>query len=358
MPSRSENPADTAALAAREDLVTLADKVRFLSACQAYASRPRGVTVIETHMSWVFLAGERAYKLKKPVRYPFLDFSTLAAREADARKEIRLNRRLAPDLYLGVQPLTVDASGQLALDGQGRIVDWLVAMGRLPAARMLDQAIANGTVTRDRILAVAARLAEFYRSAAPAELEPSAYVEGFAREHDLNKEILTDPAFGLGDDRWAPVFKRMEHMLRAEAALLEARVERGHVVDGHGDLRPEHICLTDPPVVIDCLEFNRTLRLVDPFDELTFLALECGRLGADWVGQLIIDRCAESLQDRPCDRLFAFYRTYRACLRARLALSHLREPDPREPARWVPLARTYLDLAEKASLRIDLPAAR
>ncbi len=157
------------------------EKVAFLRAPAAYPGAPEEVRVEETHMSWVFLAGDRAYKLKKPVEYPFLDFSTLAAREADCRAGGRLNRRLAPDVYLGVVPLTAGDDGALALQGEGRVVDWLVTMRRLPGDRMLDAAIVSGAVTRRQIEDVADLLARFYGQADAADMTARDYVAHFAR---------------------------------------------------------------------------------------------------------------------------------------------------------------------------------
>jgi len=129
-------------------------------------------------------------------------------------------------------------------------------------------------------------------------------------------------------------------------------------VEGHGDLRPEHVCLSDPPVIIDCLEFSRELRLVDPFDELSFLSMECAVLGARWIGPALIDLCATSLGDRPPDETLAFYTAYGASFRARQALAHLLEPAPRTPEKWIPLARAYLDEAERAAVKLRLSEAR
>ena len=133
---------------------TTAQKLRFLSDPSAYPHAPSTVTVVETHMSYVFLAGDKAYKLKKPVRYPFLDFSTLDARERNCREEARLNRRLAADVYLGVLPLTFDGARVFALGGDGAVVDWLVEMRRLPQEAMLDRLISDGRLTEARIDAV------------------------------------------------------------------------------------------------------------------------------------------------------------------------------------------------------------
>ena len=119
----------------------------------------------------------------------------------------------------------------------------------------------------------------------------------------------------------------MTKALSTARPLLNLRVEAGAFLEGHGDLRPEHVCLIAPPVVIDCPEFNRDMRLVDPFDEIAFLDLECEILGAPWIGQKVLDICQRELSARLPDGLFAFYRSARALLRARLALAHLIEPN-------------------------------
>jgi aminoglycoside phosphotransferase family enzyme len=328
--------------------VSIDEKVRFLRTGEAYASRPRVVDVKETHMSWVFTAGDRVYKLKKPVHFPFLDFRTIEARENNCREEVRLNRRLAPDVYLGVVSLTVDENSRFAIAGMGETVDWLVEMRRLPDELMLDQAILRHTIEHDgsgRLDAVAGLLIGFYRACPPVEISPSTYVDQFAREHAINEAVLVDPRFKLDGAQVSDVVARVRRGIE-KGAPLKDRVKQGHIVEGHGDLRPEHVCLSDPPVIIDCLEFNRALRLVDPFDELTFLTLECDFLGAGWVGEHIMERCAEGLDDTPAPQLLEFYWTYRACLRARIALAHLLEPNPRTPEKWVPLARRYLQLAQ------------
>lgn len=331
--------------------IGLKDKVTFLSLPAAWPGRPLRIDWEETHMSWVFLGGDTVFKLKKPVKYPFLDFSTLAAREFNCREEIRLNRRLAPDIYLGVLPLTLEADGKLALDGAGKVIDWLVNMRRLPAERMLDRAIEQGTVTRIEVEAIADVLAAFYEEVEPAELKPQEFIAGFVDGLAESETVLTMPQFDLPHETVNMLLKAARDFIAGSSGLLVDRVQQGHVVEGHGDLRPEHVCLVDPPVIIDCLEFNHRLRLVDPFDELSYLGLECERLGASWIGTIL----ARRHNDAPSDRLLAFYTVYRACLRARLALAHLLEPEPRKPEKWIPLARQYIALAERASSRMAPP---
>lgn len=342
---------------ARDADVPLAAKVAFLSAPAAYADA-REVQVRETHMAWVFLAGERVYKLKKPVRYPFLDYSTLAARRHVCSEEVRLNRRLAPDVYLGVSRLTVGLDGALAIEGSGRTVDWLVVMRRLPDALMLDHAIAAGTATPAAIEAVADRLAAFYATLAPAGVDADAHVSRFRRTLADNRAVFASAVPGPVAARGTRICRHLEGLLEADPALIAGRASGHRIVEGHGDLRPEHVCLSDPPVMIDCLEFSRDLRLVDPFDELCFLGMECAVLGAAWVRDAVTERCAARLGDAPPARLLAFYTAFRACLRARQSLAHLLEPEVRTPEKWAPLADSYLDAAEAAAFSPGLRQAR
>lgn len=314
---------------------------------------PEGTPVerIETHMAWVVLAGDVALKMKKSVRYPFLDFSTLRAREHACREELRLNARLAPDVYVGLDALQWDGRAlslvpEAARSLQARTLDWLVRMRRLPRERMLDALAERGDVSAADVDALADTLLSFYRAAAPAQPADDAYVARFEREHARNREVLCDARLDLAGDA-GPVLDRFGRVLAEQAPRLRARAAAGRVVDGHGDLRPEHVCLLDSPVVIDALEFNAELRRVDPIDEAAQLGVECDALGAPWIGPLLASRLAEGLDDPEGLALLPFYRAWRALLRARLALAHLLEPAPRRPERWAPLARRFVAAAAR-----------
>ncbi len=327
-----------------DDAASTREKLRFLSAPSSYAHRPTAVEIIETHMSYVFLAGERAYKMKKPVRYPFLDFSTIKARERNCREELRLNRRLSRDVYLGVRPLTA-AHGGLSLAGDGEIVDWLVEMRRLPRDLMLDELLRASGPDTAQIEAICGTLAQFYQRAERSSIEPARYVGRFIREQQVNRAMLTHP----GIDHASQVLDLLDRRIAASRGRLEARVTGGCVVDGHGDLRPEHICLTEPVTLFDCLEFNADLRQVDPFDEAAFLGVECAQLGAPHLFRLFVEGLALRLgSGSPPWELVWLYAAWRAALRARLSIAHLLEPAPREPKKWEPLANRYLKLAAAA----------
>jgi aminoglycoside phosphotransferase family enzyme len=327
--------------------IPLEAKVGFLGRPDAYPEATSRVEAVETHMSWVFLTDAHAYKLKKPVRYPYLDFSTPEARRLDCEQEVRLNRRLARDVYLGVLPLVVDAAGRLRLGGEGETVDWLVQMRRLPADRMLDQLLRGGTVTQAEIGQLAQLFARFYAAAPVEALAPEAYRQTLATRIEDNLRELISPEFGLDPELPQRIARIQLGFLHGHAELFDRRVREGRIVEGHGDLRPEHVCLLAEPVVIDCLEFNREFRILDPVDELGYLALECERLQAPRVGRWLLDGYGEASGDVPPDALIHFYQSCRASLRAKLALWHLRDDGRHPPGRWRSTAGEYLELAQR-----------
>lgn len=289
----------------------------------------------------------QVYKLKKPVRYDFLDFSTLGARHRACLEEVRLNRRLAGSVYLGVVPLTVDARGNMHLGENGTPVDWLVKMRRLPADRMLDNAIQQQTLQKTDIDKFSRVLASFYRHAEPIVITPSQYKQRFRRDIKANQRELSYPDFKLP---WAQIMtltKAQLTPLEQTPEFIEQRVKQGKIIEAHGDLRPEHIGITHDPVFIDCLEFKREFRLLDPVDEISFLAMECERLGAAFVGDRVFEIYQQVTEDHPPEKLIRFYKSYRASLRAKLAIWHLKDSPVHQHSKWVHRAKEYLQLAEK-----------
>jgi aminoglycoside phosphotransferase family enzyme len=333
--------------------IELGAKVAFLSRTEAYSPPVNEVARRETHMSWVFLTGDTVYKLKKPVRFPYLDFSTLTKREAACRAELRLNRRLAPDVYLDVAPLRLSAHG-FAIGGErGLVVDWLVVMHRLDERAMLEHAIAAGRTAGWQLDQLADALVHFYRRAIPAFVAPERHLSYWWQSLSYNRRVLLEARFGLPVGLVSRVDQALRRFLARQSHILAARVRERHLVDGHGDLRPEHIWLGDPVKIIDCLEFNDRLRMVDPFDEIAFLDLECERLGAAWIGRHLHRKVARGLCDGIASELYLFYRCHRATLRARLAIAHLMEPNPRTPEKWPNLARSYLRIAKSDAVLLD-----
>ncbi len=335
-----------------QDAPTLGDKIRFLSRPAAYSSTPEQVVARETHMSWVFMTGDRVYKLKKPVRFAYLDFSTLDRREAACRAEFLLNRRLAPDVYLGVVPLTISPAG-LAISGDGPVVDWLVVMRRLEENETLKAALRGGWLKPLQVDRLAATLGKFYAHAPRVQLEPEQYLVGWQKAVSANCRVLFNARLGLPQGCVERI-ARVQHQFSMKcSALLLERIRARHYVDAHGDLRPEHIWLRQPVTIIDCLEFDRNLRALDPLDEIAFLHLECERLGGLWAGERIRQHLALALEDNASSGLFLFYRSHRAMLRARLSIAHLFDAKPRTPEKWPRQARVYLGLAAADAARLE-----
>ncbi|RJG04110.1 hypothetical protein [Noviherbaspirillum sedimenti] len=326
--------------------VSLESKVAFLRQATSYPEPCFRVEAIETHMSWVFLTEGHAWKLKKPVRYDYLDFSTLAARRYYCEEELHLNRRLAPATYLGVVPLGIDAAGHLCL-GQGAAIDWLVQMQRLPMQHMLDYAIRHASASLQDIDALAARMSRFYAACTPLALDAAGYCQRFADDIEHNRRELHTPAFQLPEEQIELVCQTQKKFLQCHEDLFAQRLAAGKIVEGHGDLRPEHICLRPALAIIDCLEFSRDLRIVDAVDELGFLAMECARLGAPELGRHLLNAYSEASGDWPSPALLGFYQSFRACLRARIAIRHLHEEKFRYSAEWRRRAMEYLALAQQ-----------
>lgn len=340
---------------------TLAGKVAALRQAAAYPEATTRVDAVETHMSWVFLTDAHAYKLKKPVRFDEQDFRSAARRRFYCQEELRLNRRLAPSVYLDVVPLARCADGGLRVGGEGAAVDWLVKMRRLPADAMLDALLARRAATPAQMRGVAARLAEFHRRQDRAPLDAAGY-RALLLRHIAEYEQELSAAFGaLPLARVAALCARQRALLDRLGSCLDARVASGRIIEGHGDLRPEHVHLGEPPAIIDCLEFSRELRWLDGADETGFLALECERAHAAALGQALLQAWQQAAGDDVPPGVVHFYQSCRACARARLAVRHLREARYRGSPAWRRRAMRYLALAHRHLREAEAtlaPAAR
>ena len=335
----------------------LSEKVRFLSDPRSYGPGTTSVEARETHMSWVFLTDDRAYKLKKPLRRRFLDFSTIRKRRFFCDEEVRLNRRLTTGVYLGIVPLCRSNSGTFALGYRGRLTDWLVEMKRLPQSDILENRILRGRVSTAEIATVASAMADFYDRNRADLTDGSLYVAHLVHEQQINRMVLMRPELGVADIA-GPLLDRADRLLTEQLPEIGERIAAGLMVEGHGDLRPEHVCLAEPPQIIDCLEFNRAMRILDPYDEVNYLGLECEMLGAGWIRSELLAIVGPRLGQPPSDRLFALYGAFRALLRTRLCIVHLQERPIRSPAHWRPLAIRYLEQAERELTKCRFPEAR
>lgn len=293
--------------------------VRWLSNPTTYPHRPDRVEVVETHISVVFVAGPLVYKLKRPVKYDFLDFTTIEKREAACREELRLNRRLAPDIYLDVVPITRDSHGALQFGGERQPLDWLVQMRRLPMDQTLEALFQRGELRSQHIDRLAQVLAEFYCSLTPQPVTPEEYRRRYVAHVEGNLRELLAVSHHCPTNTVRRIHSFQLQLLQLEPELFDERVRVGRIVEGHGDLRPEHICFSDPPVIFDCIEFSLDFRRIDVADEIAFLAAECDFLGAAWVGPQLFQSLATLSDDVPPPKLVDFYKSYRACVRAKVA---------------------------------------
>lgn len=316
--------------------------VEALHRAETYPHRVDAVEAIETHMAWVFLTDRFAYKLKKPVRTRFFDHRTVEARRRACAIELELNRRLAADVYLDVVPLTRQRD-RFRVAGTGINVDWLVKMRRLPRQRMLHIRIESDTVFPQQIDRLAARLFSFYASARSPRISPQEYRGRLTEDIAQKCRDLARPHYGLDPTLVSKATRHLQRWIEFNEPLLEARAHL--VVDAHGDLRPEHICLEPRPVVIDCLEFDRTLRLLDPLSELCFLSLECDRLGAPWIGERLIGNYVQQCANPAPAPLIPFYHAYHAIVRAAVAIWHIDDEALDHTEKWRHRGTWYLQKA-------------
>jgi uncharacterized protein len=307
-----------------------------------YPEPPSRVEVKQTHMSYVFLAGEYVYKVKKPVRFDFADCSTLGVRYELCREEVRLNRRLAPEVYLGVVPIVRDGRrfllGDESKSFDPKAQDYAVKMRRLPEGRMFDRLVRTSEANSALIDKLAKRLAGFHRIAFTAAGwrygSATAVRRSVLGNLDESKRFLgytlTDRQFNVIDDY-------LKSFIAAHWALFQDRVLQGHVREGHGDLRCEHICMANGIQIFDCLEFSERLRYADVASDIAFLAMDLDSLGASRLADELVRAYAEETADERFPTLINFYKCHRACVRGKVeslkSLEHEVPSPEREQAR-------------------------
>lgn len=305
-----------------------------LSALAAYKDPVASVEVRQTHISVVFLAGSHAYKIKKPLDLGFLDYSTLAKRRYCCEREVDLNRRLAPSVYLGVVPVTSDGT-RITMDGTGETVEWAVKMTRLPDSATLKSRLHRDEVGADQVVDLANRIAAFHaRADAGPTIAAAGRFETVARNARENFE-QSEPLVGTTVSR--SVFERLrrltEEALARHRTLIEARAARGLPRDGHGDLRLGHVYLfpvREPPddlVIVDCIEFADRFRHADPVADMAFLVMDFTRLGRKDLARAFADAYFQASGDAEGRTLLAFYSAYRAVVRGKVQGLQYRETE-------------------------------
>ncbi len=323
---------------------------------EAYPEPTESVELRETHISWVFLTDRHAYKLKKPVRFEFLDFSTVGARKAACQAELELNRRWTHGVYLNVVPVARMANGIVCVgSGRGRVVDWMVKMRRLPDDLRLDVRIHRHLLTDTDRERVVRTLATLYRDLPPLPVRADEYRNRVEAHMRANWEELREAAEFLPAIQIERSQSRQWRWLRLHGDVLADRARNGRIVDGHGDLRPDHIYLEEPLAVVDCVEFSDDLRRIDALDDLAFLIMDCRVLGEYRLGERLLEVYRQETGDEYFPALIWFYLAYRASVRAKVSWLRAAQRAGSVDRSALAKAADYLREADEAARQLGPP---
>jgi aminoglycoside phosphotransferase family enzyme/predicted kinase len=312
----------------------------------AYPEPTSRVELVQTHISYVFLTDDFVYKVKKPVNFGFLDFSTLEKRKHYCEKEVELNRRLSPDIYLGVLPVTLD-NDIVTMGGKGQTIEYAVKMRRIPTENLMIRLLRENRLTREMVENVARRVAMFHSEAASSkeidrfgsiEVIKTNTDENFAQTEKYVGKTITKSQFdAIGDFT--------EDYLNNRTELFNRRIAEGRIRDCHGDLHLEHICITEPIRIFDCIEFNDRFRYSDTVADIAFLAMDLDFHGRRDLSETLIDAYVKYSADKGAQDLVNFYKVYRAYVRGKVTSFRLDDPIPHEEDEVKRIAQKYFSLA-------------
>ena len=352
---------------------------------QAYPHKPQKIELVQTQMSFIFLAGEYVYKIKKPVNLGYLDYTTLEKRHFFCHQELELNKRLCPDAYLAVVPITMSLRGSkrgsnlVEVEGQGKAIEYAVKMRQLPQDRMMDVLLPQGQVTREMVARVAEKLMSFHQS---AETNPK--IAAFGRldviRHNCDENFAQTEKY-IGTSITAEEYQRIKNytnnFIDGNASLFDKRVREGKIRDCHGDLHAAHVCFTEDTrlparrtcspydssrrvtpagepspggqvCIYDCIEFNDRFRYCDVASEIAFLAMDLDRYQQAGLSQHLVNTYVRLSHDEELLKLLNFYKCYRAYVRGKVESFKLDDPyiPEEEKAKVLTVARSYFQLAE------------
>ena len=316
---------------------------------EAYRDPPRTIELVQTQISYVFLADDLVYKIKKPVDFGFLNFTTLEKRRYYCQKEIELNRRLCPDAYLGVVTVTED-NRSFCIGGQGDVAEYAVNMLLLPRELMMDVLLPANKVTPYMLKSVAKILVEFHRNAATGgEINTIGGINAVIKNTSENFE-QTENHVGaiIPRETFQHIKDFTEGFIKDNTSLFQRRADEGRIRDCHGDLHAAHICFGEKICIYDCIEFIDRLRYTDVAAEVAFLAMDLDRYGRQDLSGLFVDSYVDRSGDNDIFRLLNFYKCYRACVRAKIGCQQYEDPYIPADEKETILANTrgYFKLAE------------
>jgi aminoglycoside phosphotransferase family enzyme len=316
---------------------------------KTYPEAPGSVQLMQTQMSFVFIAGDYVYKVKKPVNLGYLDYTTLEKRHFFCQREVDLNRRLCPDAYLGVVPI-VKAGVKISLGGQGKVIEYAVKMRFLPQDRMMNVLLASNQVSVEMVTRVAQRLVEFHQ-----KTETSAAIRAFGdietiRVNTEENFDQTEKSIGrtISQERYDRIKNYTRRFIEDNVPLFRQRVAGGRIRDCHGDLHAAHICFTDGLCIYDCIEFNDRFRYCDVASEIAFLAMDLDHYGRADLSSSFVKAYVDFGQDKELQKLLNFYKCYRAYVRGKVESFKLDDPyiSAEEKTKTMAIARSYFELAE------------
>lgn len=325
-----------------------------LLAKEAYPEPTTTVTLIQTHVSWIFLTDTFAYKIKKPVSFSFLDFSTPQQRQHYCEEEVRLNRRLCKDIYVGVVELKLDGQRPNFCE-QGNTIDYAVKMKRLPQNKMLDKMLADGRLSLDIIKRIAIKIRRFHESAdtSPAishfgslDTIKFNWMENFQQMAQFENNIISRHEHGL-IQTW------VNNFMESHADIFEQRLQLGHIRDCDGDIHLENICVDDDIYIFDCIEFNERFRYSDTIADLAFILMDLDVNSRRDLSDALLSAYYEGEIDTTLASIIRFYKIYRAFVRGKVLSFQCIDPDISEIAKaearhkalmYFRLIRGYIEL--------------
>jgi len=327
----------------------LPELVQVLLKPEAYPEAPQQVEMVQTQMSFVFLTDSYVYKVKKPVNLGYLDYTTLEKRQFYCQREVELNRRLCPDVYIGVVPITREKDN-IYIDGQDKVLEYAVKMRRLPEGAMMNVLLASNQVSLEMVTSVAQKLVEFHQKA-----ETNAYISAFGDLDTITQNTeenftQTEKYIGntLSPEQYQHIKDYTNSFVEKNAHLFCKRIADGRIRDCHGDLHAAHICFTNDICIYDCIEFNDRFRYCDVASEVAFLAMDLDHYGWADLSHSFVNAYVDESKDNELLQLLSFYKCYRAYVRGKVEGFKLDDPhiSQEEKTRTLAIARSYFELAE------------
>ena len=324
-----------------------------------YPHKPTSVELVQTHISYVFIAGDFVYKIKKPVNFGFLDFTSLEKRKHYCEEELRLNRRLAPSIYLDVVAISENKDGQIIIGAEGKVVEYAVRMKKLPLDRMLKTLLATG-LANDKIMdAVADKIAAFHKVAETGgRIDEMGSIATIRHNHEENfAQTLKYINITIPEYQYKFIKEYVDKFLDAKKDLFEKRITGHKIRDCHGDLHLEHICVADEIIIFDCIEFNERFRFADTAAEVAFLTMDLDFNGYSRQADVFVQAYLQYSGDNEILKLLNFYRCYYAYVRGKVISFRLdqKEIPTGERSQITHTAKRYFDLATSYAARLEKP---